>query len=472
MKFEFPVKFHRFTTEEFDRKKAEYVAKYGYTMNIPGFRDIVKLGIDKPPSEFELDRYKHKDVKAIGAERYEQIKEHMAMKKESFLRMMGSPTPTWINNIGTTMTLLDDINDAAGTLSCICRTAALMVPKSCAKAFMGPAGWALLSADIANLAMTIMHAPLSVVSAKNDLSKASTTNPFCKEARVKRSKRLKRLKPSKGEIIEGLQTTNQVFGVGLSLGPIVGAMIEAFTGPYRVLAGKKVRVNWPFPELILPEISALKALEACQILSAGDQEVSPEHRSKLYMVANMATQVLFPLFKQFHPMDRIDGIENIELTAPKPTDPSTKLIFEEEGLDYYKYTGFPFADRSHLAASELMDIGYDYNLDSFLKFAENNKHTHVGYIGAQCLNDFSQNALSLLEDEENVEVDYHPVEKACFKIMERGWVFPKDTPRQKLECFAANVMLYNAQGVEPDIDIIRKRIAKGCGIQFRAHRIA
>ena len=108
MKYEFPVGKHRFTTEEFNKRKADYVAKYGYTINIPGFRDVVKFDTTPPPNEYELERYKAKDVLALGFHRYEKIAEHMQAKRESFLRMMGSPTPTWINNIGTTMTFLDD----------------------------------------------------------------------------------------------------------------------------------------------------------------------------------------------------------------------------------------------------------------------------------------------------------------------------------------------------------------------------
>ena len=458
MKFEFPVKFHRFTTEEFDRKKAEYVAKYGYTMNIPGFRDIVKIGIDKPPTDQELSQYKAKDVDALGGIRYQEIKDHMAKKKESFLRMMGSPTPTWINNIGTTMTLLDDINDSAGTLSVICRTAAHLLPKTVGRAFMGPAGWALLAADICNVCMTVMRSPVSAISGKNDLAKASTTNPFCKEARVKRSKRLKKLKPSKGEVIEALQTTNNVFGIGLSLGPILGAVIEAFTGPYRVLTGKKVKVNWPIPELKKADLSGVYGVRACQILGIGGQELSEEDHTKLYLVANMATQVLYPLFQEYHPVDQIEGIENIELTAPRPQDPSTKLIFEEEGIDPEKHIGFPHADRDHVPVSELMDIGFDYNTDSFLKYAENSKHTQMGFIGAQCANDFAQNSLSLWEDEDQVELDLHPVEKASFKIMDNGYSFDETVTSKNLELFSDQVMAYHSRGVEPSFDMIRDEI--------------
>jgi len=466
MKYDFPVKFHRFTTEEFDRKKAEYVAKYGYTMNIPGFRDIVKLGIDKPPNELELAQYKAKDVDALGGIRYQEIKDHMARKKESFLRMMGSPTPTWINNIGTTMTFLDDINDSAGTLSVVCRTAAHLLPKTAAKAFMGPAGWALTIADIANVAMTVMRSPITYVVSKGDLSKASATNPFVKEAKVKRADRLKRLKPSKGEIIEGLQTTKNVFGIGLSLGPIVGAVIEAFTGPYRVLTGKKVNVNWPIPDLSYLEEGAMRGLLAGQTLSNGGQELSDEDHTKVYLVANMATQVLYPLFQEYHPVDQIEGIENIELTAPRPKHPSTKLLFEEEGIDADKHIGFLYADRDHVPASELMDIGFDHNLDSFLEYAENTKHTQMGFIGAQCVNDFAQNSLSLWEDEDQVELDFHPVEKACFKIMDNQHYFEEKVEQKHLELFANQVMSYHSRGVEPSFSMIRDEICPAAGFRI------
>lgn len=466
MKFEFPVKFHRFTTEEFDRKKAEYVAKYGYTMNIPGFRDIVKIGIDKPPTAEELVYYKAKDMTELSPIRFEEIRKHMAKKRESFLRMMGSPTPTWIQNIGTSMTFLDNVNDAAGTLSVVCRTAAHLLPKTLAKAFMGPAGWALLAADIANLGMTVMHAPITAIFGKGELSKASTTNPFCKEAKVTRAARLKRLKPSKGEIIEALQTTEQVFGIGLSLGPIVGAMIEAFTGPYRVLTGKKVQVKWPIPDFGLLGKYAINGLLGSEVLNTGGQELSDEDHTKTYLVANMATQVLYPLFQEYHPIDQIEGIENIELTAPKPMDPSTRLIFEEEGLDPLKHIGFPHADREQVSASELMDIGFEFNRDSFLEYSQNTKHTHHGWIGAQCVNDFAQNSLALLEGDDQVELDFHPVEKACFKILDPGWTFPLDTTYEQLECFAKGVMSFADRGIEPSFRDLRRLMPSMCGFRF------
>jgi len=457
---------HRFSTEEFNKRKAAYVAKYGYTINIPGFRDIVKFNTTPPPNEYELDRYKAKDVPALGFARYQAIAEHMVAKRESFLRMMSSPTPTWINNIGTTMTFLDDVNDAAGTLSLVCRLAARMLPRTIAKAFMGPAGWALAVADICNVVMTVMRAPVALVSAKSDLSDPASTNPFCKKARVKRAQKLKSIKPTKGEIIEGLQTTNSMFGIGLSLGPIVGAVLEAFAGPYRVLTGKKCTVKWPIPKLHPYEGHAMKAYEASQQLNTGHQELSEEDHTRVHLVTNMATQVLYPYFKEWHPLDQIDGIENMEITAPRPTSPSTLLILEEAGLDPRKNIGFLHADREHVSVSELIDIGDDLAPASFLKYAENTKHSYNGLLGGQCVTDIVQNSLSLLEGEDQVELDIHPVMKAGFKILDNGFMFAEGTTSNQLQSFAQYVMDYDARGIEIPFDLIQSEACPAAQIQL------
>jgi len=465
-KFEFPVKLHRYTNEEFTAKKAAYNAKYGYTMHIPGLSDIVKFDTTSPPTETELAQYKAKDVDALGQYRYDKIQGIMAKKKESFIRMMDSPTPTWISNIGTTMTLLDDINDAAGTLSVIARIGAHLLPKAVGKVLLGPAGWFLLAADIAQIAMTVMRSPLSRVMKKSSLAKASATNPFCKEARVSRAKRLKRIKPNKGEIIEALQTTNNVFGVGLSLGPIVGAVIESVTGPLKVLQGKKVSVKWPLPTFSGYEMIASTALQASQILNTGGQELADEDHIKSYIVANMASQVLYPIFQEYHPLDNIEGIENVILTPRPVRDPSTKLVLEEAGIDWHTRDGFLHAEGGQSSVGEIMDIGFDRNTKSFLEVAENTKHTYAGLVGGQSVNDFAQNSLALIEGEDAVELDYHPVEKAMFTIMDNYKKIWGGTSDEQIKCFSDKVMELDGRGISLAFKELKPFMETECGIHF------
>lgn len=446
-KFEFPVKLHRFSNEEFTKKKADYNAKYGYTMHVPGLSDIVKFDTTPPPTDLELSQYKAKDVDAVGQYRYDQIQKLMQAKKESFLRMMDSPNPTWLSNIGTSMTFLDDVNDACGTLSVIARIGAHLLPKAVGRVLLGPAGWLLLAADIAQIAMTVMRSPLTRVMKKSSLSKATATNPFCKEARVARSNRLKKIKPSKGEVIEALQVTNNVFGVGLSLGPIVGAVEEAFTGPFRVLEGKQVRVKWPYPKLSEYEFRAMEGLEACQMLNTGGQELSDEDHIKSYIVANMASQVLYPIFQEWQPFDNIEGVENI-IRTPRPVrDPGTKYILEEAGIDWRTRNGFLHAESGQSSVGELMDIGFDLNTKSFLEVAERTKHDYKGLLGGQSVNDYAQNSMALIEGEDQVELDFHPVEKAMFMIMDNYHELWTGTKDFQLVQFSDEIMALDSRGI-------------------------
>lgn len=467
MKFDFPVKLPRYTKEEFDRKKAEYVAEHGYTMHIPGFRDIFKWGLGKTPTAEEVYLYRKKDVAALGEKRYNQIKKLMAEKRKSFLRMMDSPTPTWINNIGTTMTFLDDINDAAGTFSVITRSLARLGPKALAKYFLGPAGVALTIADIVGMAMNIARAPINAVMSKSRLNANLDLNPYSKSAKVARAHRLRRIKPTKGELIELFQTTNNIFGVGLSLGPLVGAVIEAFTGPYRVLQGKKVRVKWPWPKFTFLEQRAMRCMSASSTINWGGELISPEDHCKSYLACEMATHVLAPLFEIWHPMDMIEGIENIILTPPPVTDPLTKLLFDEEGVDPVTHAGFVGAEDTQNSAGELMDLIADKATRTFKRFTQKTGLTTLGQIGIQAVNNFTLNSLALMEGPDQVITDVSPVLKACFKIIERGYEMPKWTYKTQYETFGQTVIDLENAGHAVTWDVIRKYICPRLGITLQ-----
>jgi len=467
MQFEFPIKKHRFTTEEFNQKRADYVAKYGYTMYIPGFSDIFKINLPKPCTEEELKLYRKKDVEALGAFRYEQIKEMKAKKKEAYLRMMSSPTPTWINNIGTTMTFLDDINDTAGTLSVVTRTAARLLPKAIGKLLMGPAGWALTLADAVNVAMTIARSPLDRLTRKSYLAEGYDMNPFSKEAKVKRSKRLKRLKPSKGEFIELFQTTNNIFGVGLSLGPIVGAFIEAFTGPYRVLQGKKVTVKWPIPQVNSVESSSMTGMLAAFGLSSAGDLLSPEDQMKTYVVAEMATHGLYSYFQLYNMFDNIDGLQNIIPAPPKVKDPLTKLLFEEEGIDPDKSVGFPGAEDTNGSVDELMDLPPTRGFTPLRNYAWKNRNTDMGVLGMQAANNFAENSLALFEGPAQVEVEPGGVLKACLRIIERGWFFVETTKYNQIECFIRIIKNLARDDIYPEFEYLRDNVLPLCLIRLQ-----
>jgi len=435
-------------------------------MYIPGFSDIFKIGLDYQPTEEEVELYRKKDITALGFDKYDQIARTMKRKKTAFLRMMSSPNPRWLDNIGSTMTFLDDINDAAGTLSVVARTAARLLPKTVGKLLMGPAGWALTIADVVNVAMTIARSPLDRLSRKSYLAKGYDMNPFSKEAKVNRSIRLKKLKPSKGEWIELLQTTNSMFGVGLSLGPLVGAFLESFTGPYRVLTGKKVTVKWPIPDFSYFERVAMTSITVADALSFGDDELSEEDHTKLYLVAEMSTQVLYPIFEQYHPLDNIDGLENIIPAPRRVTDPLTKLLFAEEKIDPDKFVGFPGAEDTDGSVNSLMDIGVERGKTGLFNYAWRNRNTDMGVLGMQAANNFAENSLALWEGSDQVQTGPNAVLIACLKIIEAGWYFESGTAYYKVKMFINHVNDLARDDIYPNFEYLRDNVVPYCYIRL------
>ncbi|MBA7495649.1 hypothetical protein ES702_06238 [subsurface metagenome] len=465
-RYQFPVKMHRFTSTEFTKRKAAYVAKYGYTVNIPGFKDIIKLGLETPPTEKELSQYSSKDPGELSVKRWQEIKAIKLRKKESFLRMMQSPSSTWASNVATAMTFLDDVNDTLGTLSMVCRLAAHMLPKCLGKILMGPAGWALTAAEIANVGMTLSRLPMKAVNLKANLHKGLGLNPFNKKARVSRAAKLRTIRPSKGEIIEALQTTDNICGVGLCLGPIMGLATDLIFGAFRVATGKSVKINMPWAGLATHEQLGLNVFKAVQQLWTGGPELTHEDKTKTMLVANMATQMAYPIMQDWHPVDNISDINNIELQAPWPTDPTTLETLLEAGYSQRQAIGFLSWDKQFATPMDLWDSAEPMIDDSFHNYCDANKHNQQGLMTAQTTVETIQNMYSLMEGEDHVMLGYSETEKAIHKMFDNGWRFdPENTPRT-LQCFSVMVEQWADQGYDFAWQDLQPLLEQTCACTF------
>ncbi len=446
MKFEFPVKLPRIPSAEFDKKKAAYIAKYGYTINIPGFKDVIHLGLDQPPTAKELHFYSPDKPGELSVRRWKQIKEIKARKKASFQRMMSSPQSNFVRNIGSAMTFLDDVNDTLGTISMIARITAHMLPKSLGKILTGPAGWALLGADIANIGMTLSRLPLKPMRLKPMLAKGLGMNPFSKKAKIRRATKLRKLRPTKGEIIEALQTTDNMFGMGLCLGPIVGLATDIIAGIGRTIIGKKVSVTAPWSDMATHERLGMNIFKAVQQLWTGGDELTDEEHTKTILAANMATQLTYPIIKSWHPVDNISDIDGIQLIAPFPTDPTTLELFAQEGINPREHLGWLSNGRRSSSPMDLWDSSESKIDTSFHKFCERQKHSLSGFMAAEAGVDATQNLLALMEGEDQVELDYSYTEKALHKMFDNGLRFRENTTPAQLQLFSDATENWGAEG--------------------------
>jgi len=258
-----PFHMPKFTDQGYSISKAKYVAEKGYTVTVPGLSDIIHWSAPEPMTEQEAMDWKKRNWKAFSPERREELRKIKAKKKERYQAMLASPTPEFVTNAGSILTSLDDAQDCISTLAFVGRVAAKLAPRVLSKFFTGPVGWLLLANDVLNLIISLGQYPFMPMGSKRLAEQCTSSHPFSKKAKVARARKLRSWKPTKGDVIQLLQTTDQVFGVGISLGPIVGFFQDIVSGTVRTIMGQPVSVRWPWsspPLWAMPAFRSLKSI--------------------------------------------------------------------------------------------------------------------------------------------------------------------------------------------------------------------
>jgi len=218
----------RFSTAEFDKKRAEYQAKYGTSINIPGFEDIIHIGTMAKITDTQMAAHraaqKYKTPSPLSPDQLRTL----AVKRARYLKALAAPTPSWVNNISAIAQALDNVEDGLVTVGVLGRLGSYATKKLWQKTIPG-VGWVMLGADILNFFNIISWATFAASGSKRKLEDLCERNPFHEVAKAKRAMKLKRTWPTFGEALEIAQTCDQLFGYGLCLGGIVGMLSDIFT---------------------------------------------------------------------------------------------------------------------------------------------------------------------------------------------------------------------------------------------------
>lgn len=148
--------------------------------------------------------------------------------------------------------------------------------------FVPVLGWVILASDLLNLLSfaAMMATPVYALlcggpqaalaagvpgalfkqSLKRETWRAHNLNPFSRTARASRALRAAGRLPTLSNLVEVAQTTDQVFGIGLSLGGLVGLLNGATFGLYEWSQGRSVSFTGP-PEVAraVPDLAATGA---------------------------------------------------------------------------------------------------------------------------------------------------------------------------------------------------------------------
>jgi len=443
------------TTEKFKTMKAKYIAEHGYTVELPSMSEIIHVKKEKEITADEESAWKRKDWSAMSVSRREEIKKVKAKKKERFLRMLGSPTPHVVNNIGSIMTSLDDAQDALTTLSVIGRIAIKFAPRMLAKSFLGPVGWVLLAADVINLVMELGRLGLKPKIAKRKKDGITKNNPFTKKAKVMRAKKLMKAMPTKGNLIEVAQTTDQIFGVGVCLGPIVGAVNDVAFGTMRMLDGEKVTCRSWIPECDPWTSVAQKMQKSATLYLASGYMEDDDQMMEVITAYYLSSQELLVGQKDWNPLEHIVDIAKTEVQAPRPTNFLTREVMEEEGLDPDKTSGWLHNNKTWGSTEDIANIYDKLATANAQEYMQRHEHDDIGYTFGSLMSDSAFYTLGNLEGEDACRYDYTAESKFASIMLDNGYTLAENTPEDKKAELGNWLEFLERQGPKPTLKYIK-----------------
>ena len=501
-----PFHLPKFTDDQFETQKEAYTEKYGYTVTVPSFDDIILIKRFKNMTREEIKLWKQRKYDEIPAGRLAKIREHKEAKRQKFVAMLASPSPKIVRSVGAIMTSLDDVQDAVSTLAVIGLITAAVIGGTTAAVLTGPLGWIVGASTLLNLInpYSRIRGPKKKAktgrAAQRSLEKLTDKNPFSKKARLKTTGwwrhmkppegmtippgvtfpkgwrpgdkfpkgviikkgtkipwgKIKKFRPSVGNAIEALQVTAGVFGIGLSLGPIMGFAQDYIAGAIRAAAGQKVTFVLPPEKWPEHYVKAARASKANAVLHGYKWESDFQDEVDSFLAAQLSLQVLEPYLQDWNPMEEVEDLASFEIQAPRPTDILTLEIIEEAGYTLDEVCNWPQTGEQWITLGDLQEMTAETATANLTHFAEENKNSALAFIAGQNAHDFALGALAAWEDPEQVEIEYLPTSRIVITILMNGWCYPDDVTDAQVQKFEDWVGVHEYMGSVPTGKEIRR----------------
>jgi len=445
----------KFTTDEFEERKEKYVEKHGYTITIPALEDIIHIKRFKKMSPEEINLWKARKYDEIPTDRLMEIRRHKEKKRQKFLAMLASPSPKIVRSAGAILTALDDLQDAVSTLACIGLITAAVVGGTTAAVLSGPLGWVVGAATLLQFINPYSRLkgprgnPYTGSGPKKDLEKLTNKNPFSKKARARVARNILKFRPGIGNLVEALQTTDNMFGIGLSLGPIMGFAQDLIAGTVRAAMGEKVRFATAAPKV--PEHVALagRAAKASAVLNGYLWDSDFQDEVDLFLATNLSLQVLEPYLQDWNPLDEIEDIANLEVQAPRPLDILTLEVIKEAGFSLDEVCNWPQNGEQWISYGDLQEKTAEIATANLNHFAAENKNSALAFIAGQNAHDFTLGMLAAWEGEDQVEIEYLPASRIIITILKNGWCYPDDITDDQVKKFEDWVYVHEYMNTTP-----------------------
>jgi len=351
-------------------------ANKNYDIYIPGWKDIIHLRSHYHFNEQEMAEWKKPSKKRDYSVFTEDGMNEIKRRRELARRLAKSPTPAWARKLQRIVTQIDNVEDAVSTGVGIAEIATVVQPE-----FAEATVPAIIAGDVADTIMDVADAalslPLGPMGVKRAISFLADASTFNMEGIFKVGRTLNKIQHALeeakhfgawrgikeignlwhwfGKFIEAAQVSDQFFGVGISLGPIMGAISDSMFGIARYMGGSKVYVHMPdrlddaarklykkYPIALkfregsgfseYPAAAFRAYASACEVLTS-DIPITGEDMLYALMALNLVSQPISYFMQGLDWDQTFDDILKLDSKPVGPIHDDTKGILELEGID-------------------------------------------------------------------------------------------------------------------------------------------
>lgn len=423
-KWNLPYTVHNYTDEEFQKAKTDYVAKYGYSVYLPGWEDVVHIGLEKSFTEDEEIRWGKKDWDSFTPERLSELQAIKAKRKQMYQRLLSSPQPGILQTRGSIITALDNTQDGLSTLSMIIRIAYSVIPRVWGSLLAGPVGWIMTTSDILNLCTHTITPEYASIRNKRIKDKITEKNPFSRKARIRRKAAIFKKPLSSGTVIEALQTTDIAFGYGISLGAIMNLPLDMFFGNIRTLDGQKVTIREPIEQPAFWKNQASLAYKSLTTLFTTDKIFDVATALPLLILSHLTAVAMHVIAPTLDPNNEIVDLESYVSRALIPRKSYLIEVIQEAGDNPMMHLGWPLTGKLDSSITEIAERGAAIASKNFQEYCINNRYNLEGFYAAQRAVDAIHFSMATITDDDSVEYDYIAAEKTTHALLNSGYRFP------------------------------------------------
>lgn len=454
------------TDDELARKKADYTSKYGYRINLPEIDDVFDFSWVPSPTDEEERQWRRKGHGDLSDERISEIEYVKRKRKEAYLAWIADPTPELLQSRASLINAIDDLQDGTFTGAALSAMASVATSGATKAALTKLSGWGFGAAALFDVVTGLLSPLSSRRKTKRKVDGTTKENPWTKKGRLRTVDKFVKGGMWPSFILQGLQTTRELFGVGLCLGPVISMPEKIASGAYRYMSGNPVTVRFPggYSKTFIKDTA--QSAEALALLNQFMHHTDDDFLNRLWLQASMTFQSAEAMFDVWNPFDEVPYMNYVYCEAQGVKSVLSREILEEVDPDALDKIAWPFNGQRVNNLMSMCERSREIATANFTNWCDRQKNSLVGMTVAFNASIGSQYAAEAFGGRGSVQGDYTAWTKAYHTMLEFGYWIPEDLAPDKLDCFIRWLEDHESQNTAPSIAEIVAFCRDVCGFEL------